>query len=166
MKGPKQRYRQREERGIPRLRRDGRRKGRGCASFRDWRRASLYRCSNTGQQSLAASAIQRPAHHAEQGQRREQVDQQVERMVAPWLGPAQRIVYGERYVDQRPAAGRSQRRRQQLRDWPELPDRRIFQHGRLIVEKEWYGEGIVISSEAREQQHRDRQEHRPALARL
>jgi len=71
---------------------------------------------------------------------------------------AQRIVYGERYVDQRPAAGRSQRRRQQLRDWPELPDRRIFQHGRLIVEKEWYGEGIVISSEAREQQHRDRQD--------
>jgi len=87
MKGPKQRYRQREERGIPGCGRDGRRKGRGCASFRDWRRVSLYRCSNTGQQSLAGERDPTSAHHAEQGQRREQVDQQVERMVAPWLGP-------------------------------------------------------------------------------
>ena len=54
--------------------------------------------------SPVGQPTQRPSHHAEQRAARRDMDEQVQQMVAPHRGAAERVVESEGEVHQRPAA--------------------------------------------------------------
>ena len=72
--------------------------------------------------------FQRSPQDAEERQGGEDVDRQVDGMIAPGIQPAEGVVDGEGEVQQRPAADRLAvaRRGERLPDRPEMADRRVL----------------------------------------
>ena len=81
---------------------------------------------------------ERPAHDAEKHQRRADVDDQIERVIAPWAVAADRVVQREREIEDRTPADGHPAGRRLKRDpgRPELPKRGVVENRRDVVELE------------------------------
>ena len=81
---------------------------------------------------------QRPAHHSEQGQRRQEMERQIERMIAPDVQLADRVVDGQREIDDRPPSA------EHLAERPELPDALRFDDVFGVVEQKHTAEAADV----------------------
>ena len=106
---------------------------------------------------------ERAPHQPEQRQAGEEVNEQVERVVAPDPGPAHRVIDRQREVGQRPARDRFIGRGPPgPPERPQLADRGVLQNGRFVIKNERAGETVVIGNENRADDHRRRQGDPPA----
>ena len=98
----------------------------------------------------AAHRHERSSHNPKQREPGEDMNGEVERMITPDGRPADRIVDGQGEIQQRPAvdcrAGCA-RRRQDGADRPQMPDCRIAQDGRPVVEDERAGKAVMKRGE-------------------
>ena len=106
-----------------------------------------FACEPSFQRRQPQSAQQK----AEKHKRNRNVKKEVDHMVSHDVGSAQGIVDCQGQVDHWSSVrtGRSQRRKHGLRDGPQVPDGRILDDGRDVVEDKGTGEAIVIGGKRR-----------------
>ena len=86
------------------------------------------------------------------------MDEQIQRVIAPYLGAAQRVVDCQREVGQRPAIHRCVRRLgpQFIPAGPQPPDTKVFHDRRGVIEKQWCVEAAPICGQSTQENNSGR----------
>src|ERR1017187_8605001 len=102
-----------------------------------------------------------PPYNTQQGQSGEDMNGQIEGVITPDVQATDRVVDGERKIDERPALDGNASptwRGQHIRDRPEMADGWVL-HDRLgVVKDEWTGEAVVPGQQPRDDDHNQRYE--------